>query len=88
MRYKWVSTAALCLIIIDTAHTLGRSLRLSREVSLLTAHCTYFIIFEENVTSRFSIMRGRCDGSRNIVLRIQLDDNSILNCSKGWNEMT
>jgi hypothetical protein len=53
---------------------------------LQALYCTYFVILKENVTPRFSVMGRRCNGSRNVVFRIQLDDDSILNYSKVSND--
>ena len=39
---------------------------------------TNLIVFEEYVTSRFSVVCWGSDGCRNVVLWVELDDDSIL----------
>lgn len=45
--------------------------------SLCIEIIVYLLIFVKNVTTRFSIVRRGCNRSRNIVLKIELNYDSV-----------
>jgi len=48
-----------------------------RQRGAATEH-TYPVVLEEDVTPGFSIVRGGGDRRRHVILRVQLDDHTVL----------